>query len=115
MLRDFELIANQSKSNPQNFISNPVNIFLLTKKLTKDFETFNQLLFKNWWPNHLQESINRKIKASEIIMPSNKDYEGVIKAVHRLQSTYLLDVNDIQSGNLSKKYPSTRPLNGILI
>ena len=113
MLNDYELITNISTSNPQQFISNPVNIFLLTKKLTKDFETFNELLMEKWWPNYLEESVNNKIKTSEIIMPSNKDYEGVIKAVHRLQATYLLDTSDIQTGNLSQKYPASRPLSGI--
>ena len=112
MLIDYELITNQSRSNPQKFISNPVNIFLLTKKLTKDFETFNQLMFKNWWPNHLEESLNSKIRDFQIIMPTDKDYEGVIQAIHRLQSTYLLDTKDIQMGNLSHKYPSIRPLSG---
>ena len=112
MLGDYDLIANQSKSNPDQFIANPVNIFLLTKKLTKDFETFNELMFKEWWPNQLKESLESKIQDSQIIMPTNKDYEGTIKAIHRLQSTYLLDTKDIQMGNLSDKYPSTRPLNG---
>jgi len=112
MLGDYELIANQSKSNPDQFIANPVNIFLLTKKLTKDYETFNELMFKEWWPTHLKESLESKIQDSQIIMPTNKDYEGTIQAIHRLQSTYLLNTKDIQMGNLSDKYPSTRPLNG---
>ena len=113
MLKDYELITNKSKANPEQFISNPVNIYLLTKKLTKDFQLFNQLIFENWWPNHLEESLNSKIKDSQIVMPSEKDYEGVIKAIHRLESTYLLETKDIQMGNLSQKYPSSRPLNGI--
>ena len=60
-----------------------------------------------------KDELNKKIAANDVIMPTNNDYEGVIKAVHRLQTTYLLDVKDIQMGNLSEKYPTARPLKGL--
>ena len=40
ILDDFEYLAEQSKKNPDLFIGNPVNSFLLLKKLTKDFQMF---------------------------------------------------------------------------
>lgn len=40
MLKDFELIKNESTKNIELFLSNPVNSFLLTKQLTKDLELF---------------------------------------------------------------------------
>ena len=112
MLTDFELIKNASTGDPQRFMSNPVNLYLLTKKLTKDFDSFKWLV-KSWWPTHLEDSLSKKIRAHQLIMPSNTDYEGVIKAMHRLQTTYLLDVKQVCAGNLSEKYPAVRSLSAL--
>jgi len=43
MLEDFELITKESTENVESFLSNPVNTFLLTKKLTKDFKLFKSI------------------------------------------------------------------------
>jgi hypothetical protein len=40
MLKDFELIKNESTKNIELFLSNPVNSFILTKQLTKDLKFF---------------------------------------------------------------------------
>ena len=60
----------------------------------------------------LKDKLNKKIEENSIIMPTSKDYEGVIQGVHRLQTMYGLDVKDIRVGNLSQKYPVSRSLNG---
>ena len=44
MLQDYELITEKAKTNPENFVGNPVNSFLLTKKLTKDFQQFQKMV-----------------------------------------------------------------------
>ena len=43
MLKDYELITENAKDNPENFVGNPVNSFLLTKKLTTDFQNFQKM------------------------------------------------------------------------
>jgi prolyl 4-hydroxylase len=48
----------------------------------------------------------------EFILPTNEDYEGAILGIHRLEDTYLLSVNDIRNGKMSKHYQS-RPLNAL--
>ena len=53
MLNDFEMIKNASVIDENRFISNPVNLFLLTKKLTRDFDAFSDLI-KSLWPKHLE-------------------------------------------------------------
>ena len=45
-------------------------------------------------------------------MPDYDDYTGAVRAIHRLEDTYLLKTKDIQKGKLSTQYPS-RPLTGI--
>lgn len=42
MLNDYEKLAALAKIDPQAFIGNPVNSYLLTKKLTKDFDEFKE-------------------------------------------------------------------------
>jgi prolyl 4-hydroxylase len=48
---------------------------------------------------------------NEYFVPTNKDYEGAILAIHRLQDTYLLTPSDLQNNKMSNKFPSIRPLN----
>ena len=40
MINEYELLEEESKKNPDNFVANPVNSFLLIKKLTKDLQKF---------------------------------------------------------------------------
>lgn len=44
MLKDYELITENARHNPESFVGNPVNSFLLTKKLTTDFQNFQKML-----------------------------------------------------------------------
>ena len=126
MLKDYELITENARHNPESFVGNPVNSFLLTKKLTTDFQNFQKMfrssdieginffyvLFKTILIKIdlvILEYVDR-VKEN-LILPTIEDYEGVIVALHRLEDTYLLDPKDIRTGNLSRKHPS-RPLNG---
>ena len=43
-------------------------------------------------------------------MPTDEDYFGVMKAIHRLAQTYLLEPKDLRFGNIIQKYSSIRPL-----
>ena len=44
ILSDFELISEKALKDPEAFIGNPVNSFLLTKKLTKDINELESTL-----------------------------------------------------------------------
>jgi hypothetical protein len=43
-------------------------------------------------------------------MPNDEDYFGVMKAIHRLAQTYLLEPKDLRFGNISQKYSAIRPV-----
>ena len=43
MLQDYELITNESTKDVELFLSNPINTFLLTKKLTVDWNLFHSV------------------------------------------------------------------------
>jgi hypothetical protein len=44
LVSDFRTISEQANKNPEDFISNPVNSFLLIKKLNADLQEFINLL-----------------------------------------------------------------------
>ncbi len=46
-------------------------------------------------------------------LPTSNDYDGTIKAVHRLEDTYQLTTKDIRNGNLSETYPTLRRLTAL--
>lgn len=104
ILGGFSDIVEISRNDPENFVGNPVNSFLLIKKIYSDLEKFVDTL-NNF--DRLTSMID-EFRENENL-PDKDDYEGAIVAIHRLQDTYLLDPIDIRTGNLSKNYPS-RPL-----
>ncbi|RNA10195.1 prolyl 4-hydroxylase subunit alpha-2 [Brachionus plicatilis] len=95
---------SQESSKQTNIVGNPVNAFLLIKLMVKDLQNFVDSL------NTMDElkKFVRDIK-EDVFLPDNEDYEGVIKAMHRLEDTYLIQPNDIRLGNLKTQHPS-RPL-----
>lgn len=105
VLNNFQEFSN-SVQTQENFIGNPVNAYLLIKLMVKDLQNFVDAL------NTMDElkKLVRDLKESHDL-PNNEDYEGVIKALNRLEDTYLLDPKDIRTGRLNTKHPS-RPLNG---
>ena len=44
IVEDFKQIKNWSISNPENFVANPVNSFLLIKKLSTDLQNFVDII-----------------------------------------------------------------------
>ncbi len=72
-------MEEESKSNPENFIGNPVNSFLLIKKLTKDLQKFVDQV------NSLEKlkDVVREIK-EKFLLPTSEDYEGAVIALMRV-------------------------------
>jgi hypothetical protein len=72
-------LEEESKSNPENFIGNPVNSFLLIKKLTKDLQKFVDQV------NSLEKlkDVVREIK-EKFLLPTSEDYEGAVIALMRV-------------------------------
>jgi hypothetical protein len=40
MVTEFRQMSNLANSDPEKFVGNPVNAFLMIKKLSKDLQTF---------------------------------------------------------------------------
>jgi len=105
IVSDFEAMAEMSGGDPDRFIGNPVNAYLVIKQLMKDLQKFVDTVNTYEKLKDLVSEIKEKY-----VLPSSEDYSGAIQALHRLSDTYLLNPKEIRLGNLSKNYPS-RPLN----
>ena len=97
-------MSSIGKSDPEKFIGNPVNAFLLIKQLSVDLQLFVDTL-NNF--EKLKSLVHDISEASSL--PTSDDYTGAIKAIHRLEDTYLLNATSIRLGSLNARYPS-RPL-----
>lgn len=107
IVEEFKQIKNSSISNPENFVANPVNSFLLIKKLSTDLQSFVDIINSY---EQLKDLVNQ-IK-EKFYLPTNADYRGAIMALHRLEDVYSLEPSDFRTGSLSTSFPS-RNLNAL--
>lgn len=77
------------------FVYNPVNAFLLVKKLTADFGEAKTLIF-----NPGSDEVIKNLTA-EVIFPDNEDLDGAAVALLRLQDTYALDTSRMANGMIA--------------
>ena len=84
-MKDFEDLEKDSIDNPERFIGNPVNSFLIIKKLTKDLQKFVDTV------NAIEKlkDVVRDIKENSIL-PTNEDYEGSITAILRVKKNFFM-------------------------
>lgn len=75
-----------------SFVYNPVNAFLLVKKLTADFSEAKSLIF-----NPRSNEVITNLTA-ELIFPDTEDLDGAAAALLRLQDTYALDTSRMANG-----------------
>ncbi len=92
------------KSDPEKFIGSPINSFLLIKQLSVDLQQFVDTL------NNFEKlkDLVHNIKEDNSL-PTSDDYTGAVKAILRLEDTYMLNSTSIRLGDLNSQYPS-RPL-----
>ena len=121
-------MSKLANEDPEKFVGNPVNAFLMIKNLQKDLQMFvddisnyHQTNSKNKLIKRLQ-NLNIFTISIELVdfikenymLPTIEDYNGAASALLRLEDTYNLKPSDIRKGNLSKQYPS-RQLTGLSI
>lgn len=86
------------------FVSNPVNAYLLIKRLTSDW-TYVESMMKNNAAEQFIQNITERRKINEIKYPDEEDLTGAAVALLRLQDTYRLDTHDLSEGIiLGEKY-----------
>lgn len=86
------------------YLSNPVNAFLLTKRLTTDWRYVEKLMTYEVGKEFLENVTSYR---SVLKFPSDEDLNGAAVALMRLQDTYNLDTASLARGMLNGVQYST--------
>lgn len=95
----YEDIQTRANDNVEKYIGNPLNSFLLIKKLTSDWKEVKTLMTKNTAEAifaNLNDTYEKPLK-----WPSEEDLNGAAIALTRLQDTYNINPTDMAHGKLN--------------
>lgn len=95
LAEDYELHSAHALENPDFYLGNPVNAFLLVKRFTLDWEKTHHLLKDN-----ITNEVAATIDVKRQQLPDYEDLNGAAAALLRLQDTYQLDASEIAKGEL---------------
>nr|XP_042903807.1 prolyl 4-hydroxylase subunit alpha-1-like [Parasteatoda tepidariorum] len=95
-------LYNAANEDVETFLSNPVNAYLLVKRLSADWETTNRIVDSSESREVIQ-NITNEVKA----FPSKEDLSGAAAALIRLQEIYLLDAATLARGQIKGTIPSS--------
>lgn len=88
----------KAAADPEEYLSNPVNAYLLVKRLTSDWKN-TEYLMKN---DVYQEAMDNLTKSrGDVKFPTDEDLNGAAVALLRLQDTYKLDTASVARGELN--------------
>lgn len=98
MIEFYDYHHNIASENAAEYLSNPINAFLITKRLTEDWQSVETTMKHDVSASVLKNiTEHRKI----IKFPTINDLHGAAQALARLQSAYNLETSDMASGYLS--------------
>ena len=93
----YEEIQNRAKNDVDKYVGNPLNSYLLIKRLTSDWKEVKNLMSSKVLEDdsfaNLTDSFERPLK-----WPSEDDLSGAAIALTRLQDTYNLSPSDMSQG-----------------
>lgn len=98
----FSKLHNAVSKDAEEFVSNPVNAFLLVKMLTADWKVASALM-SSAAGRQMVENITQ---AGTFRFPDEEDLTGAAVALLRLQDTYHLDTASLARGHIQGVKPS---------
>jgi len=102
VVQDYKSLRDRARRSSERFIGNPLDSFLLIKKLTSDWNTIQELV-QNEGENFLN-NITLERQSLGLRWPKNEDLNGAAVGLLRLQDTYRLDTSSLADGVLNGKY-----------
>lgn len=113
LFRDaYQKIHQVASINTESYLSNPVNAYLLVKRLTTDWKMIENLVVTG--PTETGRAAFANLSHSvdlQSSFPSAEDLSGAADALIRLQDTYRIDTSSIARGNISAgRSPNTKLL-----
>ncbi|XP_022906186.2 prolyl 4-hydroxylase subunit alpha-1 [Onthophagus taurus] len=100
----FKSQHDKASKDVQSYIANPINAYLLVKRLTTDWKQAETLITTNIGNDFIA---NLTAYRDYLKFPSDEDLNGAAVALTRLQDTYQLDTSSLARGELNGvKYSS---------
>ncbi|XP_046656304.1 prolyl 4-hydroxylase subunit alpha-1-like isoform X1 [Daphnia pulicaria] len=101
-LEEYESMYQEASEDVSQYLSNPVNAYLLVKRLTSDWKQVEEVMTQNVGSIFVKNITRYR---SALRFPSDEDLTGAAVALMRLQDTYELDTHALAEGKLlGKKY-----------
>ncbi|XP_067935158.1 prolyl 4-hydroxylase subunit alpha-1-like [Watersipora subatra] len=101
---DYDRIADESLVEPEGYLANPVNAYMLCKRFTTELVDLKQLLTSP----ALKAAFDDQLYIYRTEMPDREDFTGVIDALLRLQDTYEIPPLHFVDGTFSPAGNSPR-------
>ncbi|KAL6738222.1 hypothetical protein Aduo_011792 [Ancylostoma duodenale] len=80
-----------------DFVTNPINAFLLIKRLTSEWKKVEEMMRNNVADKFIKNITENRIK-NQVKFPQEEDLSGAATAILRLQDVYKLDSTDLSNG-----------------
>lgn len=103
ILLEYKRVRDRAAASSEKFIGNPLNSFLLIKKLTSDWKLVQDLVEGGGGENFMN-NITLERHHHGLKWPKDEDLNGAAIGLTRLQDTYRLDTSSLASGLLGGKY-----------
>lgn len=105
---EMERVHDAASRSPEDFVGNPINAYLLVKRLTVDWADIQTILTAD---NTGQAMLNNLTNMADLLRwPDEEDLSGVAAALMRLQDTYNLDTSQLARGYINGKKQAYREL-----
>jgi len=101
---DYAREHEEASRNIQQYLSNPINAYLLVKRLTTDWKKVEELITEDVGKSFVANITNSR---SDLKFPTDEDLNGAAVALMRLQDTYKLETAQVARGVLNGVQYST--------
>ncbi|XP_042891211.1 prolyl 4-hydroxylase subunit alpha-1-like isoform X2 [Penaeus japonicus] len=105
---EMERVHDEAARSPESFLGNPINAYLLVKRLTVDWLDLQNIMTDDSTGQAMLNNLTSM--ASMLRWPDEEDLNGVATALMRLQDTYKLDTAQIARGDILGKKRAYREL-----
>ncbi|KAK2582088.1 hypothetical protein KPH14_002791 [Odynerus spinipes] len=103
-VEDYMREHEEASRNIQQYLSNPINAYLLVKRLTTDWKRVEELITEDVGKSFVANITNSR---SDLKFPTDEDLNGAAVALMRLQDTYKLETAQVARGVLNGVQYST--------
>ncbi|XP_076235993.1 prolyl 4-hydroxylase subunit alpha-1 isoform X3 [Calliopsis andreniformis] len=103
-VEDYAREHEEASRNIQQYLSNPINAYLLVKRLTTDWKRVEDLITEDVGKSFVANITSSR---SDLKFPTDEDLNGAAVALMRLQDTYKLETAQVARGVLNGVQYST--------